>query len=619
MRTLTIQQFADQLMRECFPDGVTRMVKPGKDGTVSVNITALDRTEKALARGALEELSEVTGLTFREVTGSAQITYCSDSPGARCSSWGLGDTILSSKINIASARVTPGDGPGSYAFRTYMHETAHALGLGHPQDYSRVRSFSESGLANDSWQMSMMSYFDQHENTTVSANKAYHLTPMLADYTALRQMYGTPAMHRGDTVYGVGSTAGGSLDRVASLGGAATWLIADHGGTDHLNFSSATAAQVLDLRPGAISSALGGRGNMQIAPDTVIEHATGGAGADQITGNAAANRLRGGAGNDTLNGGGGHDTLEGGAGADVLAGGAGNDRYVVGTGDRVIEGSGEGVDTVVASVSYRLPVHVEHGALTGTGDLNLSGNAGHNHLTGNAGDNRLSGAEGDDTLDGGAGSDMAMFYGSTDVRVDLERTGGQTTGHGHDTLRNIEHLSSGSGNDRLFGDQGTNRLSAGAGQDWLDGRGGHDTLFGGAGNDTLLGGAGDDRLYGGAGADRLIGGQGMDRLYGGTRDGAADVFVFAPGDTGLGLQADRIYDFVSGRDRIDLSAYDADVALSGHQVLSYGGAAPTAHGVWAQTYGSHLRLSIDVDGDARADSHLLLMNTRACAEGDFLF
>lgn len=610
MRTLTIQQFADQLMRECFPDGVTRMVKPSRDGTVSVNITALDRTEKALARGALEELSEVTGLTFREVTGSAQITYCSDSPGARCSSWGLGDTILSSKINIASARVSLGDGPGSYAFRTYMHETAHALGLGHPQDYSRVRSFSESGLANDSWQMSMMSYFDQHENTTVSANKAYHLTPMLADYTALRQMYGTPAMHRGDTVYGVGSTAGGTLDQIAAVGANATWLIADHGGTDHLKFTNTGAAQVIDLTPGAISSALGGRGNMQIAPDSVIERATGGAGADRITGNAVANRLRGGEGKDTLAGAAGNDTLDGGKGKDKLAGGAGDDTYIVTSGDRVIERAGAGIDTVQTATSHTLAAHVEHAVLTGVVGASLTGNALPNQLTGNAGNDRLEGGLGDDTLIGGSGIDTAVYSGTTSVSVNLSLTTAQKTGQGRDVLISIENLVGGSGHDRLTGHHLANRLEGGVG---------NDTINGDAGDDNLLGGVGNDVLQGGAGADRIAGGAGIDRLYGGAHDRAADVFIFAPSDTGRGAAADRVHDFVSGKDRIDLTAIDARLGVAGRQALVFGEETPTEHGVWTRASDGDLILSVDVTGDARADAEIVLVGVSSVTAGDFLF
>jgi len=58
---------------------------------------------------------------------------------------------------------------------------------------------------------------------------------------------------------------------------------------------------------------------------------------------------------------------------------------------------------------------------------------------------------------------------------------------------------------------------------------------------------GDDALSGGAGNDRLIGGAGNDRLSGGA---GADIFVFDFPDEGI----DTINDFVSGTDKIQLSA-----------------------------------------------------------------
>jgi serralysin len=71
-------------------------------------------------------------------------------------------------------------------------------------------------------------------------------------------------------------------------------------------------------------------------------------------------------------------------------------------------------------------------------------------------------------------------------------------------------------------------------------------LFGGGGGDTLIGGAGNDRLVGGSGVDSLTGG------------GGADTFIFLVGESSaVGGQHDRITDFVSGTDRIDLSGYDA--------------------------------------------------------------
>ena len=89
--------------------------------------------------------------------------------------------------------------------------------------------------------------------------------------------------------------------------------------------------------------------------------------------------------------------------------------------------------------------------------------------------------------------------------------------------------------------------------------------IGGSGNDTLIandtgctlsGGGGNDTLIGGAGNDRLIGGTGVDNLTGG---GGADTFVFLLGDSSAASgQHDRITDFLSGTDHIDLSGYRRD-------------------------------------------------------------
>ena len=99
-----------------------------------------------------------------------------------------------------------------------------------------------------------------------------------------------------------------------------------------------------------------------------------------------------------------------GLGADVMRGGAGNDTYVVDNSrDSAIEIAGQGIDQVVSSVSVTLAANIENLALTGSANLNGTGNALANVIVGNSGSNILNGGFGDDALAGGAGHDTFLF------------------------------------------------------------------------------------------------------------------------------------------------------------------------------------------------------------------
>ena len=213
------------------------------------------------------------------------------------------------------------------------------------------------------------------------------------------------------------------------------------------------------------------------------------------TGNALSNVLIGNSANNTLTGGAGNDRMDGGLGSDTMIGGTGDDTYVVNqAGDVITENLNEGTDTVESSITYTLGSNVENLTLTGTANINGTGNVSNNSLVGNSGNNQLDGGSGNDTVDGGAGDDIVL---------------------------------GGSGADQLLGGLGNDTLNGGSGNDTLSGGDGTDILDGGSGDDQLLGGAGNDQLVGGSGADQFTGGTGNDTLTGGSGN---DVYNFSRGD-----------------------------------------------------------------------------------------
>ena len=90
----------------------------------------------------------------------------------------------------------------------------------------------------------------------------------------------------------------------------------------------------------------------------------------------------------------------------TLIGLGGNDLYLVdSSNDIVVEDSGGGIDTVKSSVSYTLSPNVENLILTGSTNIDATGNELNNALSGNDGNNTLDGGAGADTMIGGQGND----------------------------------------------------------------------------------------------------------------------------------------------------------------------------------------------------------------------
>jgi Ca2+-binding RTX toxin-like protein len=171
-------------------------------------------------------------------------------------------------------------------------------------------------------------------------------------------------------------------------------------------------------------------------------------------------------------------------------------------------------DTLQASTTTTLADGVENLTLTGTSNINGTGNSGNNILTGNSGNNILTGGTGDDTYAFNAstplgsdriqetttgGNDSLNFSGtSTDIRVNLGIATTQTVNTNLKLTLSannvIENVVGGNGSDRLIGNSLNNTLNGGAGNDVLTGGSGADILIGGSGNDILTGGADSDRF-----------------------------------------------------------------------------------------------------------------------------
>jgi serralysin len=290
--------------------------------TITVDITGLTADGQFLAREALEIWSDVTGLIFSEVSGSAQITFDDEEEGAFAGPDGVsGGFITTASVNVGTEWLdTYGTTRDTYSFQTYIHEIGHALGLGHAGPYDGSADYGIDNIyLNDSWQATVMSYFSQNENTDIDASTAFVVGLQVADIIAAHDMYGASTTTRaGATTYGYNSNAGNPIyDATNGFSNATTYTIFDAGGIDTMDYSGSSATQRIDLREQAYSNVLGLTGNVGIAVGTVIENAIGGSGSDTLIGNAADNRLTGNGGNDRFFASGGNDVFVGGAGNDT--------------------------------------------------------------------------------------------------------------------------------------------------------------------------------------------------------------------------------------------------------------------------------------------------------------
>lgn len=219
---------------------------------------------------------------------------------------------------------------------------------------------------------------------------------------------------------------------------------------------------------------------------------TGNSISNVITGNAGNNILNGGAGNDTLRGGDGNDLLDGGVGGDVLNGGYGDDIYVIDSATDIIEADQGGNDTVIVKYitgTYTLASDLEDIALSGTANINGTGNALNNKIMGNTANNVLDGGTGNDTLIGGLGNDTYIIDSELDEIIEGSAAGVDAvlSSVTYTLGNNVENLTlSGTSNINGYGNALSNVITGNDASNQLSGGMGNDTLQGAGGSDVYI-------------------------------------------------------------------------------------------------------------------------------------
>ena len=219
--------------------------------------------------------------------------------------------------------------------------------------------------------------------------------------------------------------------------------------------------------------------------------------------------------------------------------------------------------------------------------------------------------------DGGVGLNSALTatagYTGT-YYVEAGSYGDQYNGDYQITIETIELP------DITFGTEGNDRIRGTRLDDIIHSEAGNDKIWARRGDDVIEAGEGNDVIRAGRGADTIEGGLGRDRLFAG-RDTDTDVFIFNSQLDSLrgGRMRDKIFQFDSGEDVIDLSGIDANITTQENDFFVFNGYSAAANSVWFKEKGNHIHVRADVDGDRNYDFEVRLVRQSIISEDDFIF
>lgn len=413
------------------PGYVPGITDPGLTAAALASWQGFSAAEADIARAALAEWGDASGLVFIEVgNGQGDINFQKlDLSGTWYDGAGgigyrpFGDWSFAS----LPAFTSDFDGSGdvfmntdiAVTYGTLLHEIGHALGLKHPTEVW-TQYAGTAPVEHAVWDVN-------DPNLTIMAEGPGVLGSLGAiDIQAIQAIYGTQ---------------GQDGTQVAS------WSF--DAGKQRLTLAGYETADV--MRGSSVR--------------------------DAMAGNGGDDRLYGLYGKDTLTGGDGSDTLDGGAGADKLTGGAGDDTYYVQDKDKVTEGADGGRDTVIAMGDHTLAAEVEVLQNWGTGKATLRGNgtaneiyagagatqmqglAGQDYLVGGAGKDKIEGGADGDVMFGQGGADTFVFAALTDFAADVIGDFAQAQGDRID-LRGVDP-NPGAAGDQAFSFIGTDAFGGG--------------------------------------------------------------------------------------------------------------------------------------------------------------